>query len=208
MASPPPSDIAERRLASGAARAEAAYALHMGQSYGEYVQDVRRLGVLDLVEFSQPPGRYPDPAMDVCSLQVPVAGTNGYCMEFGGQRMSGASGLGACFLTPAHTHCDFQLDSDHHVVGIGMPASVMTEALRDLDPSFRGDFGALHDAAWRDCRVIDEALRLMRLARRRPAPVEVDADAAALGLAAMLLRRPRAAPCSISSNRTWARTWD
>jgi AraC family transcriptional regulator len=151
--------------------------------------DSRQHGQLDMVGLRQPAGAFPNPAMDNWELQLITQAKMTGAFDFGERRFAGPSFSGHIVLSTSNTVCNYELDGDHEVVSLSIPASSTTALLRELDPSFSGHFGPLHSMLWRDNAIRDLALAIWRAGKGDAHAPDLDPDAALMKLAVMLMKR-------------------
>jgi AraC family transcriptional regulator len=153
-----------------------------------FIREQRTFGQIGMLEIQQPEGAYPDPASDNYVMLVPLRTDCRVRFDFGAGAIAQRF-VGELSLATPGTICDYELSDTHHVIGFSIPARVVADLLRVLDPAFPGDFGALHATLWRDARIRDLALRIWRAAGGDARAPALDPDAALMQLALLLMIR-------------------
>jgi AraC family transcriptional regulator len=154
-----------------------------------FTTEVRRFNAIDMIGVRQPAGAFPDPAGDFWLLQIITAAHARVHFDFGAGRIADTLLAGHIALSTAGTECDYDLDSEHELVAISLPARSTAELLREINPGFSGQFGQLHSILWRDNEIRDFALKVWRAGKGDARAPSLDPDEALLRLSVMLMRR-------------------
>ncbi len=165
------------------------YSSWFQESRPQYLEESRALGDLDLVGLRQPAGAFPDPAFDAWHLQVIMGRPFNARFDLGSGCFSERLSAGQMVLSAPDTDCDYELDDDHEVILVSIPATKSIAALRESGVMIPRDFGQLHNMAWRDNAIRDLALKVWRASKKDALAPDVDPDAALIELTLALAKR-------------------
>lgn len=124
----------------------------------------RHFGAFDMMRVVQPGGSFPDPAGPRFDLQLVMQGETYAHIEFGGHHFECLSSCGTLVLAPAGEDCGYELATDHGVIVVSMPLAAVALLADQLELSFDGTFGRLHDQAWKSADVRRIALSIWEAA--------------------------------------------
>lgn len=124
----------------------------------------RHFGAFDIMRVVQPGGSFPDPVGPRFDLQLVMQGDTHAQIEFGGHHFDCQSSCGTLVLAPAGEDCGYELASDHDVIVVSLPLAAVALLAEQLELSFDGTFGRLHDQAWKSAEVRRIALSIWEAA--------------------------------------------
>jgi AraC family transcriptional regulator len=153
------------------------------ESRPETMLEVRSIGPIDMVEVTQEPGSFPDPAHNSYVLQLCISAPTGAVeIGYGGYRYQRTTvGAHELCLAPAGTDCTYDLSGSTSLMCCTLPKALVHEVGLALDPQFGSDLGALHTGFFRRVELVQGMQRLWRAASAQTAQaLEAETLAAAL----------------------------
>jgi hypothetical protein len=156
----------------------------------ETLLDVRSLGSVQMLDLTQAPGSFPDPACDFYYLQSIRSRVSGRSdIAYGGYKysVSGCS-VGDMCVSPSATSCDYELSVAVQLMMLSLPGALVRSVGAELNPHFSGDLSVLHRGMFRSSQVMQRMLNMWRCASNVEIAPAMDAQAQAIELAETLIR--------------------
>lgn len=178
-------------------------------SHAAYLRSFHQAGTqpIQLVQFQQPAGSFPDPPTDDVTIALNEWGGGWMQSDVGAGRREQAFRAGDMMIKPPRVATHFAADAPHAKRFLSIPASTMQQLTEQASGRRVLDFGRLHAAPVRARAIRPMLLGLWQETRAQGPYCQLFVDGVLLAITAVLLRMAGVAgdaarqPCGLSIER-------